>query len=589
MKNKKNLKRGLALTLATAASVSAFGMAGCKQKTSDTEETLEVFLWEAGYGVQWCKDLLAAFEQEDWVKAKYPNLEIVFSKDGNKSTYTTKIDAGEKSNTVDLFMTASLANYVGKDASGYEFFADLTEKVFNQDVPGENVKVKDKMLPTYLDSIRYYELGEDSNSDVPFKSYVYPWASGMDSILYNADHLEAFGLEVPLTTRQFIEACATISGKGGGLNDYYSTQIDENGGYAIMTDGSGNYWSYLYPVWWGQYEGIEEYYNFFNGVYKTSPEDEGTISSLVFKQKGKLHSLTTMEDILKWNNGYVYKKSSGLEYKQAQTNFLKGDGVFYANGDWFAKEMETTKKEIVEEYGDKYDYNIRMMRMPVVSEIIEKTPSIPNEETLRAVIRAIDEGYSTVAYALQATKNELVNVTEEDYAKIMEARGIVHAIGPLHQAGVPSYAKGKEIAFDFLRYMATDEAQEIYMKATGGASLPFNYDLKTKNNALYNELFGSSNVFAIEQDRLSYLYDQCYETNVLPDPNSFPLVKWGEMSDVHSLNGLSITAYFIAKGSIADGKALYDNDILYYCGAWNEEDQKYEGGKFDECRSLANL
>ena len=587
MKNKKNLQRVFALTLAAAATASAFGMAGCGGKTSDTEETLEVFLWEAGYGTQWCQDLLASFEGEDWVKQKYPNLEIVFAKDGNKSTYTTKIDAGEKGNTVDLFMTASLANYVGKDASGYEFFADLTENVFNQTVPGESVTVKDKMLPTYLDSIRYYERGEDSNSDVPFKSYVYPWASGMDSILYNADHLEEFGLEVPLTTKQFVEACQTISAKNAGLNDYYFTSIDENGGYAIVTDGGGNYWNYLYPVWWGQYEGIEEYYNFFNGVYNDS------ISSLVFTQKGKLHSLTTMENILKWKNGYVYKKSSGLEYKQAQTNFLKGDGVFYANGDWFAKEMESTKKEIVEEYGSDYDYNIRMMRMPIVSEIIEKTPSIPNEETLRAVIRAIDKGYSSVAYALQAAENDVVGVTEEDYAKIMEARGIVHAIGPLHQAGVPSYAKGKEIAFDFLRYMATDKAQEIYMKATGGASLPFNYDLKKKNNALYNELFGSSNVFSIEQDRLSYLYDQCYETNVLPDPNSFPLVKWGEMSDIHSLGGSSVTAYFIAKRSDGNydnlGKKLYENDILYYCGEYDEARGQYKGGAFEDCRSLANL
>lgn len=566
MKNKKNLQRVFALTLATAATASVFGMAGCGGKKADTDQTLEVFVWEAGYGTQWCQDLLAAFEKEAWVQEKYPNLQIEFSKDRNKNTYTTLIDSGERGNTVDLFMTASLSKYVGKDASGYEFFADLTENVFNQTVPGESGTVKDKMLPTYLDSIRYYELGEDSNSDVPFKSYVYPWASGMDSILYNADHLETLGMEVPLTTNQFIEACETIS-KGKAF-DY---NLAENGNYAILTDGSGNYWDYLYPVWWGQYEGIEEYYNFFNGV------SNGRISSDIFRQKGKLHTLTTMEKILKWDNGYVYQKHTGLEYLQAQSNFLKGEGVFYANGDWFAKEMEETKQEIKDEYG--IDYNIRMMRMPIVSEIIEKTPSIPNEETLRAVIRAIDEGYGSVSAALQAAKNDLVNVTEADYAKIMEARGIVHAIGPLHQAGVPSYAKGKEVAFDFLRYMATDKAQEIYMKATGGASLPFNYDLKKKNNALYNELFANSNTFSIEKDRLSFLYDQCYETNVLPDPGSFPLVKWGEMSDVHSLNGSSITTYFIAKGALADGKALYDNDIKYYI----------ESGAFETCRQLANL
>lgn len=577
MKNRKNVKRGLALALAVATSISAFGLAGCKKKVSDTTETLEVFVWEAGYGVEWCKSLLDSFAQEDWVKAKYPNLEIVFDKDGNKATYNTKIDAGERANTVDLFFTASLSNYVGKDVSGNEFFCDLTETVFNQKVPNEEITVKDKMLPTYLDSIRYYDLGEDSNSDVPFKSYVFPWASGMDSIIYNADHLEAMNLEVPLTTKQFIETCDTISKKGVGLDEYYSTPINDKGGYAIMTDGGGNYWNYLYPVWWAQYEGIEEYYNFFNGVHNDM------ISAEVFKQKGKLYSLTTMENILKWKNNFVYKESSLKTYMEAQSNFLKGDGVFYAQGDWFAKEMESTKAQIKSEYG--IDYNIRMMKMPIVSEIINdgNTPTIPNEETLRAVIRAIDEGYDSVASALQAAQNDLVNVSEADYAKIMEARGIVHAIGPLHQAGVPSYAKGKDVAFDFLRYMATDKAQEIYMKATGGASLPFNYDLKTKNPALYDELFANSNVFAIEQDRLSFLYEQCYETHVLPDPNSFPLVKWGGMSDIHSLNGSSVVAYFIAQNSLASGEKLYNDDILYYYGTTGTD------GAFSECRSLANL
>ena len=582
MRNKKNLQKVFALTLATATTASVFGMAGCGGKKTDSDQTLEVFVWEAGYGVEWCEDLLDAFEKEAWVKEKYPNLEIDFDSDGNKKTYTTKIDAGERGNTVDLFMTASLGNYVGKDASGYEFFADLTENVFNQTVPGESVTVKDKMLPTYLDSIRYYELGQDSNSEnVPFKSYVFPWASGMDSILYNADHLDAMNLEVPLTTKQFVETCATIKAIGNGLNDFYSTPIDENGGYAILTDGGGNYWNYLYPVWWGQYEGVEEYYNFFNGV------KNDTITSEVFEQKGKLYSLTTMENILKWENGYVYKKHTGLEYMQAQTNFLKGDAVFYSNGDWFANEMAETKQEVKEEYG--IDYNIRMMRMPIVSEIIEKTPTIPNEETLREVIRAIDAGNATAAQANQVGQYDLIaSVSEKDYATIMEARGIVHAIGSLHQAGVPSYAKGKEIAFDFLRYMATDKAQEIYMKATGGASLPFNYNLKEKNPALYNELFAGSNTLAVEQDRLSFIYDQCYTVNVLPDPGSFPLVKWGEMSDIHSLGGMSVVNYFIAKGSPADGKSVWEQDILYYCGAKNEAGI-YEGGQFEQCRELAGI
>ena len=121
-----------------------------------------------------------------------------------------------------------------------------------------------------------------------------------------------------------------------------------------------------------------------------------------------------------------------------------------------------------------------------------------------------------------------------------------------------------------------------------GTSLPFNYNLKQKNPTLYNELFEGSNTLAVEKDRLSYLYDQCYTTNVLPDPGSFPLVKWGEMSDIHSLGGMSLVNYFIAKGSPANGRSVWEEDILYYCGPLNEAGIR-EGGQFEECRELAGI
>ncbi len=571
---KKYIKKAIALTCATTAAISAFSFIGCGKKIPDTDQTLEVLCWDAGYGTQWCSDLLDEFKKQQWVKDKYPNLQVFFTPDGNGNTITTKIDAGERSNTVDLFFTGGIDKYLGKNASGYEFFADLTEGVYNQDVPGEEgTTVKEKMLPTYVDSMRFYEKGQDSNTPgVEFKSYVFPWASGMDSILYNEDHLYKLGMEVPLTTNQFIEACKTIS-KGNAF-DYNNK---ENGNYAILRDASGAYWEYLYPTWWGQYEGIDEYRNFFNGVF------DGEIDARVHTQKGKLYSLQTLEQILKYENGYVYKKNAGLDFMQAQTNFLKGEGVFYANGDWFAKEMASTAAEIKKAYN--IEYNIRMMKAPIVSEIIEKTKSIKDELTLRAVIRCIDAGYATVSAVLQDPSYEemdlIKDVTENDYKIIKEARGIVHAIGPNHQAGVPSYAKAKQIAFDFLRYMATDEAQEIYLKATGGASLPFDYDLEKENNALYKELFEGEGkkIYQIEKDRLSFMYNQCYETEVLPDPDSFPLVKWGNMAAVYSTGGHSLVAYFGNDSGAGTAQALYDGDIAYYI----------TNNNFSKCLDLAGL
>lgn len=601
---KKNVfKRALALLCATTAIGSTLGLAACggggtsgaggtsgdssslgnvgggvygTNLGMNTDQTLEVLCWDAGYRTQWCSDLLKAFMQEEWVQEKYPNLVIDFTADGNGTTITTKIDAGERANTVDLFFTGGIGKYIGKDTSGYEWFSDLTDNVYTKTVPGEGeLTVKEKMLDSYVESMRYYEKGQDSNmaDEVPFKSYTFPWASGMDSILYNADHLAKLKMEVPLTTDQFIDTCKTIS-KGKSLS--YNNKAD--GDYAILRDASGAYWAYVYPVWWAQYEGLAEYRNFFNGV------SNGRISAEVFRQKGKLYSLEVFEQILKYENGYVYKKNAGLDFMQAQTRFLKGDGVFYANGDWFAKEMEDRATEIREEY-DGLEYEIRMMPVPIVSKIIEKTPSIKNDEMLRSVIRCIDAGYADVAAVRQDPSfvegEKIATVTEEDYKYIKDARGLTHALGPNHQAGVPSYAKGKEVAYDFLRYMATDKAQEIYMKATGGASLPFEYDLEKENNALYKELFEGEGkkIFAIEKDRLNFMYNQTYEMVALPDPDSFPLVTQGGMAAIYSLGGHSVVAAFGNKGATTTAQQVWEDDISYYI----------DNGGFNKCRTNAGI
>ena len=41
---------------------------------------------------------------------------------------------------------------------------------------------------------------------------------------------------------------------------------------------------------------------------------------------------------------------------------------------------------------------------------------------------------------------------------------------------IPCYAKAEKLAKDFLVFMASDAAQEIYLSATKGAMLPFDYD-----------------------------------------------------------------------------------------------------------------
>ena len=66
---------GVSLACVLAAS-TVLSAVGCKQKTDNSENTLEIYAAEFGYGYEWLNDMIAAFQEADWVKEKYPNLNI---------------------------------------------------------------------------------------------------------------------------------------------------------------------------------------------------------------------------------------------------------------------------------------------------------------------------------------------------------------------------------------------------------------------------------------------------------------------------------------------------------------------------------
>jgi hypothetical protein len=196
----------------------------------------------------------------------------------------------------------------------------------------------------------------------------------------------------------------------------------------------------------------------------------------------------------------------------AQTSFLDGKYAFHVNGDWFDNEMYEIGQAIINEGGDIS--GIKMMKTPIVSSIIDRPEcqTIENDAELSALITAIDNGSTALV-------GDGYSVSQAAYDKIKEARSIVFSIGANLDAIIPSYAKGKDVAVDFLRFMATDLGLETYLEATYGASLPFDYDVKEENIELYNKLS------TFQQGRLDYF--NTYEIFTLPNPDKYPLKKFG--------------------------------------------------------------
>ena len=495
------MKRVLAVLL----SIVCFGgVAACKSRgtASNDPQGLDVYLYNAGYGYEWAEALLDAFENEPWVKEKYPDLRVTFDMDEMSTRATELLGASAKINKFDLIMGQGMEKALTPDGKA----ADLTESVYASEVPGEGVLFKDKMLDSYVDAAAYNSLDPTAEDRYFQVNYV----GGMGGMIYNEDLLTELGETVPNTTDELVAIMQRVETWNQTEKPAERERIEP-----YVTYGVSSYAQYLFNTWWAQYQTVEEYNNFFNGIdSKTNMR-----SPQIFKQEGLLRALEVLESYMYKDTGLTWVNSNtGREaYRETQNKVQLGTALFMANGDWVDNELRSLREQLMER--DGHADTIKMMRTPVISSIIERLDSIPDDAALSAVVSAIDAGKS---YETFKQENPSTPVTKEDYEGVYDARCVTYSVGPGHNAVIPDYAAGKEVAVDFLRFMATDKANEIFIEATNGASMPFKYNLQEKNPELYEK------ISPMQQGRLDYFAS--FETVVLPPMSSFPLVYYGSLS-----------------------------------------------------------
>ena len=532
------MRKKCAALLAAVLVFAAF--TGCN-KRRNTPDDLEIVAWDAGYGVQWLNDIADAFAAEAWVKEKYPNLTVSVTSTKLGNAAETKIPSGARNNTVDLFLSPGQYQLMEPDMNGNDQLADLTEGVYNQPVPGEDVLYKDKILTSYLKSMQ----SADKNSASAGKYFATPWAGGIDGILYNADILGDLGLQVPLTTDQLIAACAAVKGLEGNQQGKYAL------GYSFITSHEADYSNYVFPIWWSQYQTVAGFENFYQGI------DGNKISRGIFNQRGRLHAAKVMEDIFRAANGYNYEHFKTTEYMVAQTMFLQGKAVFMMNGDWFDNEMRSIAAKIKQEEG--LDYKIRIMKTPVISAIVDQTPSIVQYAADHGI--TADEALALTVRAVDTDAPAPDGVTDADYKRIAAARRIIHTIGPSHTSIIPAYAAAKDVAMDFMRFMATDKANVLYSRATLGAALPFKIDMKT----LAPDVYEQSSEF---QKSRSDIFGDGEDVDILTIDMAYPLRRFGNVGPFANVNNFADVLG--SSGSAKTAQQLFDQTIEYWSvERWN--------------------
>ncbi|MBO5948085.1 extracellular solute-binding protein, partial [bacterium] len=142
------------------------------------------------------------------------------------------------------------------------------------------------------------------------KYYAMPYEREPWGLLYSPEILEEYELKVPNTTDELIKLCADYKAKGAS-----------NSHYSFIQSYDADYFNYLFPIWWAQYEGVQGYENFFNGIHNN------TYSVRIFEQKGREYALEVFEALLDYDKGYLNPESKNQKFVIAQTMFLDGEAL----------------------------------------------------------------------------------------------------------------------------------------------------------------------------------------------------------------------------------------------------------------------
>lgn len=486
----KFLTRMAAGLCVTAMALSMVGCGGSDKKKVDNsvEDTknLVIMAGEGGYGIEYLKELVKAFEKKN--EGVHVDLQLV-ARNSNAMSEAIKDAEG---NDVDLFfgmMPAAQAENLKHSWNGEQALRDLTY-LYDSQIPGEDITLGEKINPTAKIFCQTEgRMTEDTSDDV---YYGVPGLVGPMGLYYNETVINnALGegnWEVPNTSDELIALCA---------------RLKEKDVHFLMPGGLDGYSRSLFLTWWAQYEGYENFLKFFEGTgYDTSKDREVENSYYIFQQPGRKASFEASYELVSYKNGYSLPNSVEINVSvlnEYQTRFFmsKNKLAFYPTGSWLGNEVKS-------ENGMEYDSQIKMMKSPVISSIIESTDSYSGSDDKRLPNITSDAILSQVVDYVDGKGELPAGVTQEEAEIVREARNTTACLGESACIVAPAYSNAKTLADQFLLFMASDEGIQIIKDNTYGSFAPYSYEY--------------SDLDALEQSIAEVVKDAVYVDNVKYSP-----------------------------------------------------------------------
>ena len=406
-----------------------------EEKYANRSKRFTLCYYEGGYGADWLRavvtDYMDNVNQDVYISLKNSTDNAVAREKITTQTGTYDMYFIE----VDMFQKAGVL----EELSG----------LLDMEVPGEaGVKVKDKIDPQWLS---YYE-EDGSYYQMPATNFM-GWNWPYNKTLLDSKLGEG-NWALPRTTEELFALGEQLFEKDVFLTAFAGKD----------TTGGADYLRYCYEVWFAQMTGMEGYDHYFNCLYNNNGTYELAQDyphNIVENKNAIEKTYATAQTLCQGRNGmeFIHSKSESLTFLDAQ--FLLNQGsfrgaqeypiAFYYNGASAQQEMTDYVKDGIIQQQD-----VRMMKMPVISAIIDRTPSIKDDATLAAVVDYADG------------KGQLPEgVTQEDAAIVTEARNMMAEL-VCREFVVTKNAQNKEDILHFMAYLTSDRAQLIAAQNCNG-------------------------------------------------------------------------------------------------------------------------
>lgn len=424
--------------------------------------TLNIMILHKGYGFKWLEALKNGFE------AANPGVTVNLTTISKSDIIKGDIKNYKKSD-FDLYFDinatgmASLVQEYGTYYAGNQALRPLND-VLNAEIPGEGITVKEKIYDSVL--LGYQHEGRDTEDTADDVYYGLPYVVGAMGLYYNETVINnALGegnWEIPNTTDEMIALCQKL--KDAGCHMLVPGSLDQ-------------YAKSFFLANWAQYEGLDNYLKFFDGIgFDADRGRETSKSSLIYQQEGRLASMEVAFDLLDPDNGFILPNTAEIgvnNLNDYQKRFVdpKNNLAFYFCGDWLMQELLDNSGT------DGSTSVVKMMKTPVISSIIDskngysvdqeaRLPNVNDDATLSAVVDYVDGVSDTLP----------AGVTDSEVAFIREARSIMGSNNNIHSVYAPAFSNAKTLANNFLIYMASDEGIQLFKDNCVGGFAPYEYE-----------------------------------------------------------------------------------------------------------------